>query len=366
MTTTNLKRITITGRVADDLRNLAAIEQAGWAARLDAIRQSGVPMNAGNVPMVSENWLPFLIPGLRKAWTEGLTEADPTFRRTDIYEIDTSSRAKETFQGVGELGSEAWAQFEKTGRVPYDGFNPLWPYELVHHEFAMGMAIKRKLIDDNLYPDGLRLPREQNAKAAALGRSAALFREKNAVSLFNNAFTDTGVDAFGNPLAGPDGVGLVSTAHKRSPSDATTQSNEFTLALTGPNLTTVRLAMQAFTDDRGHLAPSNPDTLLVPPALEETARIIMESALDPTSAENAINPNRGRYKIVVWPWLTDTNAWFLIDSTKKRQHLVWLDRILPEYRGHQDTETFDFMFNGYMRFSRGWSHWTWIAGSNPS
>ncbi len=362
----NLHRITITGRVADDIRNLAAIEQAGWAARLDAVRASGVPLNAGNVPMVSENFTALLTPGLRKAWTEGLTENDPTFRRAAIFNIDSSSRASEKFQGIGELGSDAWAQFEKTGRVPYEGFNPLWPYELQHHEYAMGMEIERKLVDDNLYPDGLRLPRNVNERAAALGRSAALFREKNAVSLFNGAFTDSGVDAFGNPLAGPDGVGLVSTAHKRSPSDPTTQSNEFTLALTGPNITTVELAMQAFTDDKGHLNPSNPDTLLVPPALAETARIINESQLDPTSGNNAINPHRGRWNIVVWPWLTDTNAWFLIDSAKKRQHLVWLDRILPQYTGHQDSETFHYKFQGYMRFSRGWSHWTWIAGSNPS
>ena len=362
----NLHRITVTGRVADALRNLAAIEQRGWAARLDALHRSGVPLNAGGVPTVSENWLPLLTPGLRKAWTDGLGEDNPTFRRALIYNIDTSSRDREKFQGVGELGSDAWGQFEKTGLVPYEGFNPLWPYELVHHEYAMGMEIERKLVDDNLYPDGLRLPRDVNARARALGVSAGLFREKHAVSLFNGAFTDTGFDAYGNPFAGPDGVGLVSTAHKRSPSDSTTQSNEFTLALTGPNITIVELAMQAFTDDKGSLNPSNPDTLLVPPALAETARIINESALDPTSGNNAINPQRGRWNIVVWPWLTDTNAWFLIDSSKKREHLVWFDRILPQYFGHMDPETFHFKFQGYMRFSRGWDHWTWIAGSNPS
>lgn len=350
----------------NEILDLAAEAMAGWQADLDALWASGVPMNAGNVPMVSDNFLSLLTPGLRKAWTEGLTEADPTFRRTEIFPTDTSQRAKETHQGIGELGSDAWAQFEKTGRVPYDGFNPLWPYELVHVEYAMGMEIKRKLIDDNLYPTGLRLPRSETEKAAALGRSAALFREKSAVSLFNNAFTDTGLDPYGSQLSGPDGVGLISAAHKRSPSDSTTQSNEFNLALTGPNLTTVRLAMQAFTDDRGALAPSEPDTLLVPPGLEETARIIMESQLDPTSGNNAINPNKGRYRIVVWPWLTNPDAWFLIDSTKKRQHLVWLDRIMPEYDGMKDFETEDFKFKGYMRFSRGWSHWTWIAGSDPT
>ncbi len=356
-----MNRITL-----DDILTLAREQAVSHKPMLDALWASGVPMNAGNVPMVQDNFLNLMIPGLRRAWTEGLNEADPTFRRSVIFPIESSQRRKESFQGIGELGSDAWAQFQKTGRVPYDGFNPLWPYELLHIPFAMGMEIKRELIDDNLYPEGLRLPRDETAKAAALGRSAALFREKSAASLFNNAFTDTGLDPFGSQLSGPDGVGLISAAHKRSPSDSTTQSNEFNLALTGPNLTTVRLAMQAFTDDRGHLAPSNPDTLLVAPGLAETAQIINESMLDPTSGNNAINPNRGKYNIVVWPWLTNADAWFLIDSTKKRQHLLWLDRILPEYDGMKDFDTEDFKFKGYMRFSRGWSHWTWIAGSDPT
>jgi hypothetical protein len=359
---TNLK---LTGRVLTDIHALAQLEQQQWADRLAALHASGAPLNAAIVPTISESWPTLLLPGLRKVWTLGLTEQDPTFRRTQIFPMDTSSRAKETFQGIGELGSEAWNQFDKDGRVPYEGFSPLWPHELVHRRFAMGMMVERELVDDLLYPEA-PIPRDITSRAEALGRSAALHRERSAAALFNNAFTDTGNDAEGFSVTGPDGVGLISTAHKRSPSDSTTQSNEFTLSLTGDNLDTVRLAMNAWTDDRGHLAPSEPDTLLIPPALENTARIIMNSDLDPTSANNAVNPNKGRYNIVVWPWLTDTNRWFLIDSAKKRQHLVWLNRIAPEFAQERDFDTMFAKYRGYYRFSRGWAHWNWIAGSEPS
>lgn len=338
----------------------------------DAIR-AGIPdwhprNDGGSSPIIAQNWPMLLVPGLRKIWHTSMGATERTFMRTTIFPIETSRKARESYQGVGELGSDMWNQFEKMGRVPYDGLSPVWPQELVHRRYAGGMQIEREAIEDNLYGDsGLptEIPRDAAARAAALGRSAAIHRERSAAALFNNAFTDAGTDEEGHPIAGPDGVGLVSTAHKHSATNAATQSNEFTLALTGDNLNTVKLAMEAFTDDRGNLSPSNPDTLLVPPALENIARIINGSELDPTSANNAINPNKGRWEIVVWKWLRDPTAWFVIDSARKRESLVWLDRVLPEFAAESDFDTFIAKYRGYYRFSRGWNDYRWIAGSKP-
>jgi hypothetical protein len=358
--------LTLTGRVMDDIRALAALERAQWSDRIAELQASGTPLNIGGTsPMVSETWPMLMLPGLRKVWTEGMTEDDPTFRRLLIFPRDTSQRQKEQHQGVGELGSDAWNLFDKSGRVPYDGLNPLWPHELVHRRYAAGIQVERELVDDLLYANA-PIPRSLEDAVRALGRSAALHRERSAAALFNNAFTDTGLDAENHSVTGPDGVGLVSTAHKRSPSDATTQSNEFTLALTIDNLKTVRLAMNAYTDDRGHLAPSNPNVLLVPPALEDAAVIANEATLDPLTANNMPNTERGKWRIIVWPHLTDTNRWFAIDWAKRAQALVWLDRIMPEFALERDFDTFMAKYRGYYRFSRGWSHWTWIAGSDPS
>lgn len=360
--------IRLTGRVIDDIRLLAAIERQGWPEQMAELVASGVPLNQGPggvVPMVADTWPMLLLPGLREVWTLGLTEDDPTFRRLQVFgEPQRSFRAEENYQGVGDIGAKMWNQFHKLGRVPYEGLSPTWPYKLVHRRYAGGMQVERELIDDNLYGNA-PIPRDITEAARLLGRSAALHREQSAVNLFNNAFTDSGIDDEGHPVAGPDGVGLVSTAHKNSPSDATTQSNEFNLALTGDNLTVVRLAMNAWKNDRGALAPSNPDLLLIPPALEEQAQVILESQLDPTSANNAVNPNRGKFRTLVWPWLSDPTAWFLIDSAKKRRHLVWLDRILPEFAATGDFDTFIAKYRGYYRFSRGWNDWRWIAGSKP-
>lgn len=316
-------------------------------------------------PMISDNWAALLTPGLRKVFRTRMRARDELFKRTEIFPTDTSQRAYEEYQGIGELDSQGWNEFERTGRVPYDAPEPGFKQRLEHREFAKGVQIKRKLMDDNLYP-GAAIPKSITQRVEQLADSSAVFREKSAAGVFVNAFTDSGTDAEGFSVAGPDGVGLISTAHPNGPGNSTTQSNEFTLALTGPNLITVKSAMRSFGDDRGELFPVNPDTLLVPPELEETALTIVNSDRLPGGDFNDINPNKGRYNVVVWDYLTDSNAWFLMDSFLKSQHLVWLDRIMPEFNAELDSDTMIGKWIAYQRFSRGWDDWRWVAGSNPS
>lgn len=316
--------------------------------------------------MLPGNWPTLLTPGLRKIWHERLRSREGMFRRTDIFPIDTSSRAFEEYQGVGELGTDGWAEFEKTRRVPYAGFDPNYLTRLTHRTFSKGLLVERELLEDNQYPDA-EIPKSIKQKVEKLADSADVFREKSGADVFNNAFTDSGLDSAGYSVAGADGVGLVSTAHPLSPSNVgSTQSNEFTLALTADNVRKVDLAMQAWTDDRGELVSIQPDTLLVPPALEDQANVIVGTDRDPDSANNAINPARNKYKVEVWKYLTDPNAWFLVDSVLKSEHLVWLDRVAPEWQSTEDFDTIQAKYRGYMRFSRGWDAWQWIAGSNPS
>jgi len=317
-------------------------------------------------PITSENWAALLTPGLRKVFHTKLRSREELFKRAQIFPTDTSQRAFEEYQGVGDLGTQGWDQFEKTGRVSYDAPEIGFKTRLEHREFAKGLSVKRKVMDDNLYP-GAPIPKTITQRVEGLASSAALRREKSAADVFNNAFTDTGQDAEGFTVSGADGVGLVSTAHPLSPSNTgTTQSNEGTLALTSDNVVETKNRMRSFTDDQGELIASHPDTILVPPELEETAIKIVSGDLDPDSANNTINVNKGRYKIVVWDYLTDANAWFMIDSALKQEHLVWLDRVMPEFMAELNKDTMIGEWVAYMRYSRGWDSPFWVYGNNPS
>ncbi len=315
--------------------------------------------------MIAPNWPALLAPGLRKVFHLRLRARDELFKRTDIFPIDTSQKAYEDYQGVGELGQEGWNEFEKAGRVPYDGFDPGWKTRLEHREYAKGVILQRKLMDDNLYPEA-GIPKDYTGKVEKLADSLAVNREKSAADVFNNAFTDTGKDAEGFSVSGADGVGLCSTVHVDSPSHSTTQSNKGTEVLSAEGIKAVRLLMRRFKDDRGNQIATHPDLLLVPPELEDTALELMATDREVGSANNTVNILKNRFKVVAWDYLTDSNAWFMIDSVLKDEFLVWLDRIEPEFASTQDFDTIQAKFRAYQRYSRGFIDWRWVYGSNPS
>lgn len=309
--------------------------------------------------MAAANWAELLTPQLTEAFFVGFTDGG---RRESMIpaifrELD-SERSFEEHIGVGQFGSAGW-NFEATGRVQYDerekGYKTTW----THAEFAKGFLVQRKLIDDNL----TQIPFDN---AQNLGDSAFRKKEKDAADVFNGAFTDSGTTDSGFAKAGADAVGLCSTAHPYNPVDSTTQSNEGTSSLTKANVRTVRTAMMKFVDDRGDILNVMPDTILVPPELEDDALEIVRSVLDPTSANNAVNTQAGRFKVVTWYYLTDANAWFMIDGARMKRDLIWYDRIPLEFGREQDFDTFEAKFRAYMRYSRNWRDYRWIYGNNPS
>jgi phage major head subunit gpT-like protein len=315
--------------------------------------------------MISENWPNLLAPGLRKVFHSRLNARESLFKRSEVFPIATSQRAFEDHQGIGEIGTAGFNEFAKTGQVPYDRFDAGYKTRFEHRKFAEGIIIERELMDDNLYADA-GIPSGITKQVTKLADAAAVHREKSAANVFINAFTDSGTDSEGYAIAGADAVGLCSTAHPLGPSNSSTQSNEGTSALTSANVTATKLLMRAFTDDRGELVSVNPDTLLVPPELEETAEIIVGSDKAPSSANNDVNTNKGRYNVVSWDYLTDANAWFLIDSMLKSEHLIWFDRIAPEFASANEFDTLQAKFRAYYRYSRGWDDFRWVFGQNPS
>ena len=312
------------------------------------------------MPVRSAHWAKLLDPALTDAFFIGFSSDG---RRASfipsLFGVVSSQRADEQHQGVGVLGSDGW-NFEDSGRVQYDEPNKGYLKTFTHVEFAKGFQVERKFADDNRWRSAIDT-------ATNLGDSAYRKREKGAASVFTNAFTDSGTNDDGQPIAGPDAVGLCSTAHPLSQdASGSTQSNEGTLSLTVDNLATTRQNHMALTDDRGDLMDVMPDELLVPPELEDTALKIVKSSQEPNSANNAINPQSGRFALKTWHYLTDANAWFTIDSGRRRQSLLWYDRIPLEFGREEDFDTLAAKYRAYMRYSYGWRDYAWIYGQNPS
>ena len=308
------------------------------------------------MPLTSGNFADLLNPVLKRTFDIGMSR--PQTMMEMLFKVETSTRYEEQYQGLGAQGLVP--VFD--GTVPYVDFDAGYRIDIRNYEFAQGLQIERRLLDDE---QGGQI----RARAANMADSFQTTIETDAANVFINGFTDSGTNRMGATTNGADGVGLLSAAHPYSPANTnTTQSNEGTLSLTIDNLDTTRQAMRNFTDDKGQLLGVNPDMLLVPPELERTAtQLVSERAIyEPNSAEFDVNMFSGRFKPVVWNRLTDSNAWFLIDSALMKQHLIWQWRIRPEFSQADDFDGLTAKFRGYMRYGVGWTDWKWIYGQNPS
>lgn len=317
-------------------------------------------------PMTPENWGKLLEPGLRAIWQQRLTRREALGKRHLIFNKLDSERRFEEVTGIGALSDEDW-NFHKTRRINYGSVRPSFTKQWEHLEYAKGMMIERRMIDDNLYA-GSQLPRSEAAKPVQLADSAFIVREKAAAEVFNGATTGSGVSPAGFAYAGPDGKALLANDHPLYPGDAGAgQDNFLNLALTAENFSTARQVGRKFTDDNGNIVQTNHNTLIVPIELEDEALTIRESGLLPGTANNDANvQRRGLDNIIVWDYLTDTNRWFVVDPFLMEEHLIWFERIPLEFKLGTDFDTYTAKYANYMRYSRGFSDWRWVVGSEPS
>lgn len=128
-----------------------------------------------------------------------------------------------------------------------------------------------------------------------------------------------------NPT-GPDGVSIFNDSHPRNPvaADGNTYDNLFaSTALTASNYATVRSLMATYIGPDGQVLGVMPDTLIVPPALERTAREIVQAGVIPMTAGGGTtvagsNVLVGTARVLVVPELSSAaggsdTTWYMAD-----------------------------------------------------
>lgn len=284
-----------------------------------------------------------LEPGFREIFDDKFSEVPEI--GASLFHVNSSSKQDERDSGVTGFGL-----MQQTAEgAPIDYEDPIQMYDVTysHLKYTKGFKVTKEMYEDDLY-------NVMNKKPAALGRSARRTRENEAAQVFNRAFNAS--------YRGGDEVPLVSTVHPRS-DGGTSQSNASStgITLTEANLETGRLAMRNQLDDKGMRIDVNPDTLLVPINLDKTAHIIVDAPMRSATADNDPNVYKGKFKIIDWIYLTSTTAWFLIDSSV--HELNWFDRVKPEFKQDDAFDTDLALYKARQRFSRGWSDWRGVWGS---
>ena len=298
------------------------------------------------------NWPILLDPSFRAVYSQ-LTEDFPS-QIGNIFNVQTSSKAYEKDVSVSGLGK--LTRKPEGDTISYESPTAGYPVTYNHLTFGGGEAVTYEMYSDDEYNVIKKAP-------ARLARAKSRTKEQYGADILNFGFTyGGGGSAFFN---GGDGKALFAADHPLK--SGGTQSNMTTADLDEDALENALVTMRATKDNKGELMMVQPDTLVVPPALEKEARILLESQQRTGTANNDINPYKGRLKLVVWDFLgaaaggSDT-AWFVIDSTQNG--LTWFnrdDRGLegPEY----DFDTKTAKWSVVARWSAGFSDWRGVYGS---
>jgi len=292
-----------------------------------------------------------LLPGLRGI--EGKYEQIPS----QYDKIFTKHESRMALERTAEMRYLGLAQLKtEGGQTAFDnGAGERYVYNQEHTEIALGYAITRKAIDDNLYktqfqPSNLGLVESFNQTKEIYG-----------ANVINTSTTY-------NASVGGDGVALIATNH---PIDGGTVANRpaTDVELNEATLLAGMIAIRTnFKDQAGLKVFARARKLLVPPQLEPVAIRLTKSELRPGTADNDVNAiistSGGLPEgYMTNDYLTSSTAWFLLTNI---DGLSYMERVKFETDMQVDFVTDNLLVKGYERYSFGYYNWRSIWGSLPT
>jgi len=198
-----------------------------------------------------------------------------------------------------------------------------WDYTIKNKDWESTIAVDRNTIEDDQL--GIIRPRVMSLAVAAKTHPDELV-----FSLLAQGFSQTCFD----------GQYFFDTDHPLA--DGSTQSNKITLPLDATGLKTALATLRRLKGWTGRSLNLKATHLVVPPELEWTARELLQAERDASGATNILRgtiPN-----IIVSPYLTDTNNWFVLDASKPVKPLILQMRKRPEFVSLDDPKQSETVF----------------------
>jgi len=251
-----------------------------------------------------------------------------------------------------EIGAfEDWADFG--GSVDYQDVSQGYDVTMTYLEKASGFKVERKLFDDDQF-------HIMDQRTSGLATAYKRGRQKDGARMFNNAAS---VDT--RFYSHSEAVALVSNSHTTlsGASTATGFDNLVTTAFSAVSLASARIQARKFRDDNANRMDVNMDEIWFGTDLYEKVFEVIESMGKVDTAENNRNVHHGAYKMLEWNYMdTDSNNWFITDSSLRRMFVKWVDRIGVEFAFAEDMDTIIAKWRGYGRYANAHLNWRWILG----
>lgn len=289
-----------------------------------------------------------LRPGIDTWFGDEYKDYEPLYSK--IFEVvtpDNRSYVEDAMvSGLGLMVVKDQAQ-----GVRYDaakqGISPRYD----HVAYGLGFIITMEMLED-----GLAMSKAERF-TRQLKRSALKTRETIAHQTLNRAFTS------GYTMTNGDGSVLCSTSHATRGGN---QSNKLSVDadLSEAALEQAKIDIDATKDDRGLKVHPLVKSLIVSSSDQFNAHRILNSVGRVATADNDPNAlkDMGVVKnLVVSPYLTDSDAWFL--TTDVSRGLIFNNRKDPTMTSDNDFDTENAKFKCIMRFSCGWTDFRGVYGS---
>lgn len=287
------------------------------------------------------DWQDALEPIARKNYDVGKEEIPA--EKDMFYSVRKGSKLTETYLELGDIGPMS----EFTGSVNYSDVSQGYKFTVTAKEFAQGIKIQRKFAET----DQLDVIEGLNQ---LLGRSQRRRLASDIYFPFNNAFNTS--------ITTLDGLQICSSAHT-SNQGGSSQSNRGTTAFSAVALEATRVLMKKFRTNKDNIFGVNPDMIVCGLDLEEAVYEVINSKGKVNTANNNVNFNMGKYKMISSPeWFEDTNNWFVVDSRLMKLMNAWNDIVKPEFNQAKDFDGFVAKYSAYMFYSYAVRDWRWAFG----
>ena len=93
---------------------------------------------------------------------------------------------------------------------------------------------------------------------------------------------------------------------------------------------------------------------------------ITKTELGLDSAEGTINVHQGRFQVIPWQYITDTNNWALVNLDMMKKNLTMYEADEPEFARVEDFDTIIAKYRVYTNYTFTRKDWRWGIGANVS
>lgn len=272
-----------------------------------------------------------LWPGILGWFGDAYEDWEPLWEK--ICDQHTSDKQFEKFQGITNYGLAGVK--DQGASIPYRDKFQGFPREIINVTYGIGSTITYEMMRYDQYDKFKAIP-SQLAQAVRRTEETVVFNQ------LNNGFSTAA-----NPTLTADGKSLFNSAHLLVAANNTTLKNTPTTAsdLSQSSLEQAYIDISNFVDDQNLPIVVRPEKIIVSTAQQHLVRKILQTEYEVDSGNNTINPvssSRLPLEIVVSPWLTDVDAWYI--KTNEADGIVFtdVDPVMLDRDNEFDTKNLKF------------------------